>query len=466
MKLSFYGAAQEVTGTLYLLETDDGCRMLVDCGIHQGSREEAKKNREPFPFDPKTIDAVFLTHGHMDHNGRVPLLVQRGFQGPIYCTSPTGEIAEIIWEDIVRLGKEEQKRAKREKREALPPIYKQHDVRKAVDMIQDVSYGKTFRVCGNKVEVTFHDAGHILGSAFVEFFADGKRLVFSGDLGNDDMPILKPTHRLGKPDVLVIESTYGDRLHEDAETRTTVLRDAILSVVEKRGVLMIPAFAIERTQEIILTLHRLAEKGEIPRVPIFLDSPMAINATHVYESHPEYYNEKSHKEHQMGHQLFSLPGFVPTKSGDQSRMINEVPAPKVIIAGSGMMTGGRIHHHLVRYLPDPNSILLIVGFQAENTLGRQLFNGAETVEIFNEIVDVRATIKAVGAWSAHADQAKLLRWVKKAEKEPDAILVTHGEVAASTALMEKYREQGIDAFIPEPGQTFEIHQHGVTIHPN
>lgn len=465
MKLSFYGAAQEVTGTLYLLETE-GCRFLIDCGIHQGSREEAKKNHEPLPFDPKGIDAVFITHGHMDHNGRVPLLVKRGFKGPIYCTSPTAEIAEIIWEDIVSLAKFEKKRAKKENRDPIPPLYAKKDVRDAVDMIKDVSYGSTFSVCGGKVKVTFHDAGHIMGSSFIEFESEEQRLVFSGDLGNDDMPILKPTSRLGKPDTLVIESTYGDRLHEDAETRKTVLRDAVASVVEKKGVLMIPAFAIERTQEIILTLHRLAEAGEIPRVPIFLDSPMAIRATEVYENHPEYYNTKSHKEFMLGHHLFSLPGFLATKSGDQSRMINDVPAPKVIIAGSGMMTGGRIHHHLTRYLPDPNSILLIVGYQAERTIGRQLFDGAEMVEIFGKEIPVRATVKAVGAWSAHADQAKLLRWVSEAEGQPKRILVTHGEPSASAALAEKFQERGIESHIPEPGQTFELHATGATIHPS
>jgi len=465
MKLSFYGAAQEVTGTLYLLETE-GCRILVDCGIHQGSREEAKKNHEPFPFDAKSIDAVFVTHGHMDHNGRVPLLVKRGFRGPIYCTAPTAEIAEIIWEDIVTLGKYEKKRARKENREPIPPLYEKTDVRDAVEMLKDVSYGKTFGVCGNKVKVTFHDAGHIIGSSFIEFAAEGRTVVLSGDLGNDDMPILKPTARLVKADTLIIESTYGDRLHEDAETRKTVLRDAVASVVEKKGVLMIPAFAIERTQEIILTLHRLAEAGEIPRVPIFLDSPMAIKATHVYEEYPEYYNTKSHKEFMIGHHLFSLPGFVPTKSGDQSRMINDVPAPKIIIAGSGMMTGGRIHHHLTRYLPDQNSILLIVGYQAEKTIGRQLFDGAKTVQIFGREVAVRATVKAVGAWSAHADQKKLLRWVADGEATPGQILVTHGEPAASGALAEKFKEQGIETFIPEPGQTFDLHPIGTTIHPS
>lgn len=463
MKITFHGAAQEVTGSLYLIEAE-GKKVLVDCGIHQGGIEDAERNREDFPFDPKEIDAVFLTHGHMDHTGRVPLLVKRGFSGPIHCTAPTAELAHLIWDDIVNIAIGNRRRAKKEGKEPVEPMYSKDDSAKAYGQVKDVSYGQSFKMAGDVFEVTFHDAGHILGSSFIEIKAGGRTVVFSGDLGNEDMPIMKPTQQLVATDVLVMESTYGNREHEPAETRKSTLMESVMQIVENKGTLVIPSFAIERTQEIVITLHRLAEEGKIPRIPIFLDSPMAIRATRVYEDHPEYYNNKARDEFLLGHRIFSLPGFVATETSDESRRINDVSGPKVVIAGSGMMTGGRIHHHLIRYLPDPNSILLVVGYQAVRTLGRTLIEGAKTVEIFDKEVSVRAKIKKVGSWSAHADKKKLLKWVKEAEKPPGTIIVSHGEEDASAELAETLQEElDIDAHVPNLGQTFEIHEHGIVI---
>lgn len=463
MMITFHGAAKEVTGSLYLVEAG-GKKLLVDCGIHQGGTDDRKRNREPFPFDPSEIDALFLTHGHMDHTGRVPLLVKRGFKGPIHCTAPTAELARLIWDDIVDIAEGDRRRAKKEGRDPVEPMYGKREAAAAYDKVSDVSYGHAFKTAGGAVRATFHDAGHILGSSFLELEAEGQTVIFSGDLGNDEMPIMKPTESLPACDALVIESTYGDREHEPAETRREVLKESIVRIAESGGVLLIPSFAIERTQEIVITLHRLAEEGEIPRVPVFLDSPMAIDATRVYEGHPEYYNEKARDEYLMGHRIFSLPGFVATHSSDESRTINDVKPPKVIIAGAGMMTGGRIHHHLIRYLPDPNSILLVVGYQAEGTLGRALLEGAETVEIFGKEIEVKAEVKRVGSWSAHADRKKLLRWVSEAERPPGVVLVTHGEKASSEALASTLSDEiGIEAHIPEPGQSFEIHENGVII---
>ena len=451
MKVHFFGAAREVTGTCYLVETGSH-KILVDCGVFQGGEGDGERNRLPFPFQPSEIDAVFVTHPHMDHVGRVPQLVRRGYRGPVFCTAPAAELAKLMWKDMLAVMQDE------EKRMHVPPLYDEDDVRKAGDRLQAVEYGRETVICAGAFRAVFHDAGHGLGSAFIEFRAEGRTIIFSGDLGNDDVPILRPTARRPKCDALVIESTYGDRLHENLETRTSVLRDLVKETVAKKGVLMIPTFAIERTQELMLTLHRLAEKKEIPRVPVFLDSPLAIDATHVYEEYTRYFNDKAEGEFLSGHQLFNLPGFVATKTVDMSKKINDVLPPKIILAGSGMMTGGRILHHLVRYLPDPHSTLLIVGYQASGTIGRRLYEGAKLVRIHGQDVHVNATVKSIGAWSAHADQAKLLRWVTEGEGKPEVIFVTHGEENAADTLARKFRRDlRIDAYVPAPGQVFDLH---------
>lgn len=458
MKLHFFGAAQEVTGTCYMLETGGHShKALIDCGIYQGSRDDSQRNQNPFPFKPAEIDAVFLTHAHMDHVGRVPQLIKRGYRGPIFATEPTVELCKLLWRDMVHIMEDAAKR------EDVPPLYDEVDVMKAEDHLQAVEYGSRLEICAGAIKATFHDAGHVLGSAFIEFEVENRRAVFSGDLGNDDVPILRPTAPLGRPDVLVIESTYGDRLHEDPQTRTAILRDLVKTTIQKKGALIIPAFAIERTQELMLALHHLAESGEIPRVPVFLDSPLAIEATHVYEDFSRYFNGAARKEFLMGHELFSLPGFVATKSVEMSKRINDVPTPKVIIAGSGMMTGGRVLHHLIRHLSDPNSTVMIVGFQGRGTLGRRLYEGAKTVRIHKQEVYVNATVRSIGAWSAHADQAKLLRWVSEAEAKPEVIFVTHGEENAAETLSRKFRrDMKIDAYVPSPGQVFDLKVRGKT----
>ena len=378
--------------------------------------------------------------------------MSRGYRGPIFATPPTVELAQLLWHDMLNVMKDAKKRDK------IEPMYDLHDVERAAEKLEDVEYGKEVAICAGAVTAVFHDAGHVLGSSFIEFRVDGKTIVFSGDVGNDDVPLMRPTERLPALDALVVESTYGDRLHEAPETRVESLREAIKHVIAKKGVLMIPTFAIERTQEIILTLHHLAEQGEIPRVPVFLDSPLAIAATHVYEEYSRYFNDDAEKEILSGHDLFKLPGFLATKTVDMSKKINEVVAPKVILAGAGMMTGGRILHHLVRYLPDPNSMLMIVGFQAAGTIGRKLYEGARVVRIHGQDVHVNATVKSVGAWSAHADQAKILRWIGEAEKKPKVVLITHGEEHAAEALERKLRrDMHIDAYVPSPGQVFDLH---------
>lgn len=462
MKIHFFGAAKGVTGSCYMIETGEH-KILVDCGVFQGEPDDMRKNADPFPFAPAELDAVFLTHAHMDHIGRVPLLIKRGYKGPIFATAPTAELAELLWNDMLSIMEDAEKRRKKnpERSNGWPMLYDDHDVKRAIAKLQAVEYRRDVDLCAGAFQAAFRDAGHILGSASVSFRVENRTVVFSGDLGNDDVPLLRPTDSIGEADVVIIESTYGDRVHENLDTRRTMLRDAIKDVAAHKGVLLIPAFAIERTQEIILTLHHLAEAGEIPRVPMFLDSPLAIAATHVYEEFPQYFNPDARKEFLLGHELFSLPGLTATKSVDMSKDINNVLPPKVIISGSGMMTGGRILHHLTRYLPDPHTTLMIVGYQAIGTVGRKLYEGAKLVRIHGENVRVNAKVVSVGGWSAHADQNKLMSWIAGAPKKPEVIFVTHGEENAADTLARKFnRDMDILAEVPSPGQVFDLHVKG------
>ena len=449
MHLRFLGATKEVTGTCYLLETAQR-NILIDCGLFQGGRGDSQRNQQPFPFRPQELHAVFLTHAHMDHVGRVPQLVKRGYRGPIFATEPTVELAKLLWQDMLHI------MAEWKRREDVEPLYDERDVAAAAERLEAVEYGKMLSLDHGTASAVFHDAGHILGSSFIRVEADGKSVTFSGDLGNDDVAILKPTARLPRTDVLLIESTYGDRLHEGPETRINALREAVKEAAARKGTLIIPAFAIERTQEIMLALHRMAEAGEIPRIPVFLDSPLAIDATRVYEDFARYFNPTARKESFTGHDLFSLPGYVATRSVELSKSINEVLPPKVVIAGSGMMTGGRVLHHLIRALPDPRSTIMIVGFQGKGTLGRKIEEGAPTVTIHKQVVPVAARVMKIDSWSAHADQAKLLRWVAEAEGAPGRVFVTHGEDRAAEVLAEKLRGTGLVAEVPSPGETVDL----------
>ncbi|MEK7539880.1 MAG: MBL fold metallo-hydrolase [Patescibacteria group bacterium] len=419
MKISFFGAAQEVTGSCFLLETD-ATKILIDCGLFQGSEEADQKNRSPFGFDPKQISAVLITHGHLDHTGRIPKLTREGFQGKIFGTAPTTEIAQLIWEDTLNLMQYNFEKGGPE------PVYSAQDAAAAGRLLTGVSYGGPVEVAPG-VRATWHDAGHILGSSFIEIEAEGKRLVFSGDIGNSDVPILKDLEQLPQIDLLLMESTYGGHIHEDPKTRVEELRAIITRTVKERGVLMIPAFAIERIQEILYELSSLVRDDKIPHVPIYLDSPLAIKVTEVFRKYQEYYDPEAVKRLSMGDNFFEFAGLQVTPRGEDSRMINDIPAPKVIIAGAGMMTGGRILHHLRRYLRNKNSTLLIVGYQARGTLGRKLLDGVSPVHIYGERVDVKAKIMKIGGYSAHADRARLVSWIDGAPTPPKRIVLIHGE---------------------------------------
>jgi metallo-beta-lactamase family protein len=450
MKISFYGAAREVTGSCYLVETSGGTRVLVDCGMFQGGNTCDVKNFRELAFDAKSIDAVFLTHAHLDHCGRLPKLVKDGFRGKIYGTPATIELAELVMVDAVHIMRDDFKR------EVVQMLYEEKDVEQAKRQFVGIDYSRDVKV--GDMTARPRDAGHIFGSAFWELEdASGKRSAFSGDLGNDGNKILKPSAQLSATDALVIESTYGNRVHEDESTRETKLREIVQRTFDEKGVLVIPAFSIDRTQQILFELNYLVENDLVPRMPIYLDSPMAIKATEIMKAYPQYYNSLAERLAASGDDLFDFPGLTLTRTRDESKTINDAPKPKVIIAGSGMMNGGRIQHHLVRYLSDKTTTVLIVGYQANGTLGRDLYEGKKTVNVLQEQVHVNATITSIGAYSAHADQRILVSWVEGAEKLPGQILVTHGEEGSAVALATYFQEEvGVPAKAPHFGDTIEI----------
>ena len=448
MNLTFYGGAGSVTGANYLLETRDKgqeTKILIDCGMQQGSHFAEKKNFEPFPYNPSEIEAVFVTHAHIDHIGLLPKLLKGGFKGKVYSTPATKDFAELMLIDSEHLlGKEAE-------REGKPPLYDTEDVENLIKLWKCAEYHQPINVAGFNVE--FFDAGHILGSAIIRVEAEGKTVVFSGDLGNSPAPIIQPTEKLASADYCLIESTYGDRFHEGLGDRQRDLEAAIEDTVKMGGVLMIPAFALERTQELLFHLNELFEKGKIPEVPVFIDSPLAIKLTAVYRKYEKHFNKEVLKLERAGDDIFNFPGLRFTLTTEQSKEINNVPSPKIIMAGSGMSNGGRILHHEMRYLSDPKNTILFVGYQAVGSLGRRILEGAKSVRIFGEEIPVRCRIREISAYSAHADQGQLLDWLKPLRLSLKKVFVVQGEGSASEVLAGKIRDNyAIDAVVPKEGE--------------
>ncbi|MBU1349165.1 MBL fold metallo-hydrolase [Patescibacteria group bacterium] len=449
MRISFFGATREVTGSCMLVETRR-TRVVVDCGMFQGSAFTDAKNFQDFGFDPSTVDAAIVTHGHLDHVGRLPKLMKERFKGKIYATPPTSEIATVVLEDAEQIMQDEFKR------EYRPKLYDRKDVEAVTERFTNVDYSR--KVTIGDLSFRFRDAGHIFGSAFVEMEEKGgPRAAFSGDLGNHDVPILRPTAPLAQADVAVIESTYGNRIHEDESTRQTRLRSVIVDTIKRHGTLIIPAFAVERTQQLLYELHHLVEHRLVPEVDSFLDSPMAIKITKIIKRFPRYYDAEALKMVLTGNDFFDVPGLVTTRTREESKAINGTHPPKIIIAGSGMMNGGRIQHHLVRYLGNKRNTVLIIGYQARGTLGRRLYSGEKRVDVLGERIDVKASIIPIGAFSAHADQPKLIEWLKTAKKLPGHVYCTHGEEDAAAALASRITEDlDIPADVPRFADSIDL----------
>lgn len=448
MKLTFYGGTGEATGSNYMLESG-GTRIMVDCGLHQGGHYAEKENFESFPYDPKSVTAVFITHSHLDHIGRLPSLTKAGFAGAIYATPATKDFAELMLYDSEHLLLSE---ALREKKE---PLYRDEDIKTVMRLWQGLEYHQPITVGPFTVEL--YDAGHILGSAFIKIQAEGKTIIFSGDLGNSPAPIIKPTEALPPADYCLIESTYGDRVHEDVSQREELLERAIEDTVQAGGTLVIPTFAMERTQDLLYHLHQLFKGGRIPRVPVFIDSPLAIKLTAIYKKHENYFNDETRRETRGGDDILNFPGLRLTLTTEQSKDINDIAPPKIIMAGAGMSNGGRILHHEVRYLPDPKSTILFVGYQAADSLGRKIQEGAPEVTIFGETVPIRCRKLSIGGYSAHADQPHLLAWLGTERQALKKVFVVQGEEQSSRVLAGKIRDGlAISAEVPTSGEVVEL----------
>ncbi|MDO8504763.1 MAG: MBL fold metallo-hydrolase [Candidatus Liptonbacteria bacterium] len=448
MRIIFYGGAGSVTGSNYMVESGN-TRILVDCGLAQGSKYAEKENFEPFAYDPSSVQAVFVTHAHIDHTGKLPKLVRDGFKGKIYSTPPTRDFSELLLLDSEHVLLEEATR------ENLAPIYTGEDVESAMKCWEGISYHEPVQV-GN-FKITLYDAGHILGSATIKIEAEGKSIIFSGDLGNYPAPIIHQTENLPDVDYCVIESTYGARVHEDTGKREGELEEVIEETIKAGGVLMIPAFAMERTQELLYHFHELISQGRIPKVPVYIDSPLAIKLTIIYKKYEEYFNKETFNLVKSGEDILNFPGLHLTLTTEQSKEINNVKPPKVIVAGSGMSNGGRIKYHEMRYLPDPKSTILFVGYQASGTPGRAILEGAKTVRMSGADVKVRCKKRSITAYSAHADQPRLLAWLKPRSKTLKRVFVVQGEESSSEILAGKIKETlFLDAYVPKAREEIVI----------
>jgi len=457
IKLSFLGAAQNVTGSQYLVETDS-TKLLVDCGLYQ-ERALKGRNWNPFFMPPQSLDAVLLTHAHLDHCGLLPKLTQKDFNQAIYSTAATAEITRIMLLDAGKLQEEDasfkKRRHKREKRKGKYPeipLYTQEDAKAVFPLFSPVKYGEPVQV-GEGVEASFHDAGHVLGASMVRLKigqnGEQRTIIFSGDIGRWSKPMLEDPTLFDEADYVVVESTYGDRLLEPLEDTAKEFAEIVNATADKGGNIIIPSFALERSQEILYYLNKFRLEGRIPRLPVFLDSPMAISITEVFGNHPHLFDGEMKKLLRQEKSPFDFPELKLTRTTEESKAINRLTGSNIIIAGSGMCTGGRIKHHLANNITREENTVLFVGYQASGTLGRHIVNGAKSARILGQYHPVRARIAQVHGFSAHADRDELIKWLSSLGKAPRRVFVTHGELDASKNLAGLVREsQGWETLIP------------------
>ena len=459
--LTFLGAVEGVTGSAYLLETGNA-RVLLDCGLYQGRREEEKENEETFPFDVQTLDSVVLSHAHLDHSGRLPKLSAEGFSGPMYMTNPTCDLLEVMLKDAASLQQRDaewENKRRRSGKEEVEPLYTLEDVAETLSQCVGFGYGQRRTVADN-VEVCFRDAGHILGSSIVEVFIAEhgveKKLVFSGDLGNSYAALLQDPEVVTSADVLLLESTYGDRDHRPMDETLEEFEQIIDEASENGGNIMIPSFAVGRTQEIIFRLGQLYQKGKLRQQAVYLDSPMAIAVTEIYHRYQNVYNAEDSETLHSGNSS-SLHSFLPvlrySTTTTESMALNRIESGAIFIAGSGMCTGGRIRHHFKHNLWKNNAHVIIVGYQAVGTPGRALVDGAKVFRIGGDEISVRAKIHTIGGFSAHASQAQLFNWLSNFTKPHPKLFLVHGEPEAKAALRSFLAARGWSAAVPRKGET-------------
>jgi metallo-beta-lactamase family protein len=458
IKLKFLGAAKNVTGSRYYLEANN-TRLLIDCGLYQ-EREFRSRNWEPFLVPPHTMDAVLLTHAHLDHCGLLPKLVREGFQGKIYCAAATSDIAEIMLLDSAKLQEEDagfkRRRHKREgRRGPFPenPLYTVDDAKTSLPLFSPVPYKQPIQL-GNGVKAAFYEAGHVFGSSMIKVSVsqggEERTIIFSGDVGRWNKPILRDPTVFTEADYVLIESTYGDRLHEGAEDIGNSLAQIINSTRDAGGNIVVPSFAFERAQEVLYYLNELLTESRIPQLKVFLDSPMAVSITQVFKRHPQFFDEEMSELVNRDKSPFALPGLKMVRAVDDSKAINDIKGTAMIIAGSGMCTGGRIKHHLVANISRPKNTILFVGYQAVGTLGREIVNGAKEIRILGQGYPVRAKIAQIHGFSAHADRDELFKWISGLKSAPKHVFITHGESEAAQSFSIFLREKtGWNISVPE-----------------
>ena len=451
MKIKFCGAVNEVTGSCHLVTTEKH-QILLDCGMFQGGKKEEAQNTEPFPFNPAEIECVILSHAHVDHCGRLPLLVKQGFTGPIYCTDATADLLKVMIPDCAHIQqKEAEWQSKKAVRKGLPPVepmYTMEDANAALKQVSPILYDQLFEV-NDQMQAVFNDAGHILGSAITELWITENektvKLVYTGDIGVDDRPILRDPKKIKKADFVVMESTYGDRLHESNESSIKALIDIIADTVKRGGNVIIPAFAVGRTQELIYELNRFYESDEyyhdlLSKVHVYIDSPMAVTTTQVFRKNAQVFDAETKEYILNGDNPLDFPNLNFTRTSQESKALNDDTNPKIIISASGMCDAGRIRHHLKHNLWNPKSSIVFVGYQSNGTLGRRIVDGEKELSVLGEKIFVQAKIYNLEGFSGHADYEGLLDWVKGLQKAPQHIFLVHGETAAKEALEQKIRE--------------------------
>jgi len=462
MKLTSYGAAGEVTGSCHLIEVGN-VRILLDCGLIQGRRKDELRNHDPFPFEPSTLDAVVLSHAHIDHSGRLPILIRQGFTGRIHTHEASADLAKILLRDSASLNKRDveyrNKRRARKGKSPLSPLYEQSDVEETLRRFDTHYFGEPDEIAPG-VRITLHDAGHILGSAMVELelTEDGqtRTLVFSGDLGHRGSPILRDFTRLTKADFVLMESTYGNRVHRSWDETFEEVSEIAHALKDSTGNVLIPAFSVGRSQMILYMFARYFEQWDLARWKIFLDSPMAIEATDLYLRYTRLYDETAAAFYEENGALLNMPNLTFSRTADDSRAINRMKSGAIVIAGSGMCTGGRIMHHLKHNLWRKDSHIIISGYQSYGSLGRKLVEGAPHVKLWGEKIRVAAKIHTVGGLSAHADRDGMLDWYSHFESRPPVLLV-HGETRASQALADRIRaDYGARAHVARRGKTTDL----------
>lgn len=464
MKLTFYGAVRTVTGSQHLLEVN-GLRILLECGLYQGKRQEAFERNRQLPFNPGDIDLMILSHAHIDHSGNIPSLVKQGFRGDILCTFATRDLCSTMLRDSAHIQQYDveyvNKKRARTGEPPVEPIYTTEDAVACLKYFLAIGYERPYRI-SSEITLTFYDAGHILGSAIValDITEDGRtrRLVFTGDLGRPDRPILKDPTPLDRADILLIESTYGSRLHESMPEAEKELERVVTETYKRGGKVIVPAFAVGRTQELVYYLHRLKQQHDIPRdLAVFVDSPLAIDATSIFRLHPECYDEEVSDFLLESGDPFGFEQLQYTRSVEASKALNFLRDPAVIISASGMCEGGRIQHHLKNNVEDPKNTILIVGWQSPYTLGRRIVEKRSVIKIFGEEYRLNAEVEVINGFSAHADRDELLGWLNAMEHKPEHTFVVHGEDEVSTAFGGILKQQGLaQVYVPQLYESFTV----------